>query len=264
MNQADSGRGATPFRVPVTGSMLQGIEELAANAQANSHLPKLGRESLKDVPLAICGGGPSLAGHIDALRAWNGPVWAVNRTPGWLKGRGVASTLVSVDATDDFGAFCEPDAVQEAIFSSWCNPAVVARYNSRTFDMFPLFPDGVVGTTTSAGCLAMLGFRMGYREITLFGCEGSFVDTDHVDRDEQQPDQFIIRADGGDYRTTPDLLVQCDELSRLIRGFPDHLKEQSGGLLRAMAADPDWITVAVSEALADAVFPDTELTDFPL
>jgi hypothetical protein len=45
--------------------------------------------------------------------------------------------------------------------------------------------------------------------------------------------------------------MQCDELSRLFRDVPQFLKERSGGLLRAMVADPDWLTVAVSDPLAE-------------
>lgn len=245
------GGEATPFRIPVAGRMIQEPDELARNAARNTY-PRIGREGLKDAPLAIAGGGPSLADHIDVLRAWEGPIWAVNRTPNWLHAQGVSSVLVSVDASPKPADFCEPETVSEAIFSSWCDPDVLARYSGvRVFDMFPLFADGVVGTTTTAGSMTMLAFRMGYRSVTLFGCEGSFEGVDHIDRHEALPEQFIVRANGIEYRTTPDFLLQCDEISRLIRDVPQFLKERSGGLLRAMVADPDWTTVAVSGPLKE-------------
>ena len=261
----DDGRGETPFRVPVIGHMVQGEAELSANAKANEGLPRVIQAEPRAEPLAICGGGPSLADNLDTLRAWTGPIWAVNRTPDWLNEQGIASVMVTVDASDNPGHFCSPEAVSGAILASWCNPAVVAQYSgARLVDMFPMYPDGVVGTTTTAGCMAMVAARMGYRSVTLFGCEGSFVEDDHVDRHEAQPEQFIIRADGEDYRTTPDLLMQCDELSRLIRDVPQFLKEQSGGLLRAMVADPDWETVAASGAIAETLIEDGyTLADLP-
>jgi hypothetical protein len=244
----DDGRGATPFRIPVTGSMPQGEVELARNAQANAVYPKIGREPAKMEPLAICGGGPSLADNLDALGTWPGPIWAVNRTADWLSGHDIPSVMVTVDASDNPDHFSA--LAGEAICASWCNPSVVSRYPVvRIVEMFPLHPDGVVGTTTTAGCMAMLAGRMGYRSVTLFGCEGSFSDADHVDRHDGQTHQFIIRANGAEYRTTPDLLMQCDEISRLIQAVPHFLSERSGGLLRAMISDPDWETAAVSGPL---------------
>jgi hypothetical protein len=248
----DDGRGATPFRIPVFGRTAQGEDELTHNAQANAHRARVVFGEPKDKPLAICGGGPSLAERLDELREWDGPIWAINRTPDYLAANGISSALVTVDACDNPGEFCSPESVNSALFSAWCNPAIVDRYADATVvEMFPLYPNGVVGTTTTAGCMAMVAARMGYRSVTLFGCEGSFVVSDHVDRHEARPEQFIIRAGGMDYRTTPALLMQCDELSRLFRDVPQFLKERSGGLLRAMVADPDWLTVAVSDPLAE-------------
>lgn len=247
----DRGRGETPFRINFQCAMPQSDAVLRANIAANDY-PHITRKNPHGRKLAIVGGGPSITDELNALRAWDGDIWAINRTPDYLASHAIESTLVSVDASTAKNEFCKPGSVDRAIFASWCAPAILKRYRDVcVFDMFPAVAGGIVGSTTTAGTMAAVALRLGYIDITWFGCEGSFTDQDHADCHVEYPEQLIIQAAGNDYRTCPGFLMQSEELANILNAFPKIFAERSGGLLRALIADPDWRVVAVSEGLKD-------------
>jgi len=245
---ADTGKGATPFRVTFKGYTLQSSDELIANIQANENVPALESVPFHNRKLAIVGGGPSILNNIKRLQQWDGEIWAINKTPDWCAENGIKSVLVSVDAALD--GWPDPANVTGAIFSSWCAPSVVSRYpNVRVFPMRPYVDHGIPGGSSTASSMPVVAALMGYTDITYFGCEGSFIDADHAYCDEKKPHQLIVKANGIDFRTNPAMYVQCQELSEMIKSFNGMLREESGGLLRAMCVDEQWEVVAVSEAL---------------
>lgn len=243
--QAANGGGATPFRITFKGYVEQGVATLQRNTDTNTG-QFIAPVPLHDTPLAVVGGGPSLLDHVDELRAFKGQIWAVNATAQWLIERGIDCELVSVDAV-----VCpQLTGVSRAMFATCCDPQIVRQIpNVRLFHLAPYHPEGISGGSTTAVTMASVALKLGYYDVTYYGCEGSFVDADHVYYDEARPSQLIVRAAGQDYRTTPPFLVQCEELSKICRDFPSVYKEKSGGLLRAMIADEQWSVVAVSEAL---------------
>ncbi len=247
----DSGKGATPYRINFTCSMPQDEATLSSNIAANDY-PRITPSGPHKRSLAIVGGGPSIIDHIPELREWQGDIWAINRTPDYLASHGIASTLVSVDAADNADEFCNPSNVEAAIFSSWCAPSIVERYRDVfVFDMFPAVEHGIVGTTTTAGTMGIVALKLGYVDITFFGCEGSFTGRDHAYLHVDYPAQMIVRAGDRDYRTVPGFLLQSEEMANIIRRFSMVFRERSGGLLRALIHDPEWSIVAVSESLKD-------------
>ncbi len=98
----------------------------------------------------------------------------------------------------------------------------------------------------------MLALRLGFKSIHYFGCDGSFMDSTHIDRNEARDDLVIIRAGGRDYLTAPDLLLQTQELAGLMIQHPTVYKCRSDGLLPAMVAHWDtWEWAAVSGKYRD-------------
>lgn len=244
-------RAAKPFRVNFVGYIAQTRADLYENVKQNSSYEQVQPAPVHSRPLAIVGGGPSLAQSVSILKSWPGDIWSINMTGAWLAGHKIKSTLYSVDASDNPNEMSAPDTVTDAIFSSWCAPAVVARYPKvRVFGMQPIVEDGILGGTTSAVSAPLLALKLGYTSVTFFGCESSYVDADHVDRHENKTSELIIRANGKLYRTTPALYIQAQELSKIIKEFPSVFNEQSAGLLRAMIEDDDWEVVQVSADLA--------------
>lgn len=242
---------ARPFRVNFIGVIPQDRSQLYDNVGQNANCPLVQPAPIHDRALAIVGGGPSLAQTVELLKDWPGDIWAINLTGRWLHERGIKSTVYSVDASENPSEMAPPEAVTDAIFSSWCAPNVVKQYDKvRVFHMWPIVLDGIVGGTTSAVSAPLLALKMGYKDVTFFGCESSYVDSDHVDRHEQRAEELIVRANEKLYRTTPPFYIQAQELSRIIKEFPQVFKEQSGGLLRGMIQDDNWEVVQVSEKLA--------------
>lgn len=245
------GKASAPFRVHFVGYIEQTHDELLDNVRANSCYPTVERAPPHSRPLAIVGSGPSLAQSVELLKTWPGDIWSINLAGAWLARHGVSSTLYSVDASADPDNMSPPSTVLGAIFSSWCAPYVVGRYpDVRVFHMRPVVPDGILGGTTSAVSAPLLALRLGYQSVTFFGCESSYIDSDHVDRHERRPDEMVVRANGKSYRTQPPLYIQAQELSRIIREFPQVFNEQSKGLLRAMIEDDEWEVTQVSPSLA--------------
>lgn len=242
---------ARPFRVNFIGVIPQDRTQLYKNVEQNSTYPQIEATVMHNRPLAVVGGGPSLARTYTQLKDWPGDIWAINLTGKWLHNKGIQATLYSVDASDNVAEMAPSDTVEDALLASWCAPNVVKQYDKvRVFHMWPIVPNGIVGGTTSAVSAPLLALKMGYKNVTFFGCESSYIDADHVDRHEQRAEELIVRANQKLYRTTPPFYIQAQELSRIIKEFPQVFKEQSGGLLRGMIQDDNWEVVQVSEKLA--------------
>lgn len=227
----------SPFRIEVRGECAASLEQLRENARRNAHHPRIERRKL-----AVAGGGPLLVNHLDELRQYP-EIWAINRTAEWLRKQGIPATLFTVDPL-----YIEVDC-EDRLLASCCHPDMFVG-NCRMFDLIETHPDGISGGQSSAVRAPLLALKMGYTDINFFGCECSFTDSSHIDRDDKPEQVMIIRAGGADYKVTPDMLIQCEELSQLLRTFDGAFHNRSGGLLKAMIENPDtWECVGVSAAL---------------
>lgn len=245
------GRVGTPFRISFIAQMPQSMDELHANIAANAHVPEIERVPPHGRKLAVVGGGPGVRASLSTIKKLDADIWGINRAPHFLAKHGIRSTMISVDALNDPSQFAEPEVCDGAIFSSWCDPAIVSRYDARIVHMEPLVPGGIHGAVTTAASVPLIALAMGYTDVTFFGCEGSFVDSDHAFEHVGEPHQLIIDANGAKYRTYPEFLMQCQELGAVLKQFPTVFKEASGGLLRAMLEDDNWSIDAVSTPLKD-------------
>jgi hypothetical protein len=248
-------------------------ETYVSHAQMNiaAGIPVIQWRPAHDVPLAIVGGGPSAGRALPELREWPGHIWAINQGSSWLAEVAPQAQvwLFSVDPDPCLADWVT--GVERAILGTSCHPKVFAALAGKDVQMFhtrevpglrtppeagvgpqlkaPVFgPSSVCRTFVPAALL-------GYKDVSYFGCEGSFEGDSHAYRHEARPRQMIIRAGGEDYRTTPDYYMTTQFLANVLRQYPK-LKERSGGLLRAMIQHWDtWEVVALSAALRDAVDP---------
>ena len=204
--------------------------------------------------LAIVGGGPSIRTKLNKLRKWKGDIWAINATVGYLLSKGIRSTLVSVDpcilTADDFRLH---QGAERALLAACCDPALFNAYVGRVQAFYtrdnPLAPFVAHGGNTTATRLPLLAIKMGYEDITFFGCEGSYAETSHVHENRRSDKRIYILAGGVRYCTEPHMMLQDEWLAGLLTKYPDKVKEQSGGLLRAMCRHPDWTVLGVSDAM---------------
>jgi hypothetical protein len=240
-----------PFRItfiPVRGIAATSHD---ANVAASVERKRVGISTPNGGRLAIVGGGPSVAAHIDELRDWKGDIWAINWTGQWLSDHGVASKLVTVDSS--INSIQKPRLNRGALLASCVSPSVFDEYHDvECFDMIEDDPNGIVGGSSTACRIPLLAARMGYSEVHFFGCEGSFKEGQtHVYRNETKHKNYIkINAGGTVYLTRDDLYLQCESLADVIRSFPSVFKDRSHGLLKGMIENPEtWEVVAISEEL---------------
>lgn len=187
--------------------------------------------------VAVVGGGPSLIHHIDELKAWAGPIWAINGTWAWLKDRGVKATFFTIDPKPQPLKFGPGDSALVAsvgcaeLFNSLAGGYV------RTFDLG--FHDTHTGVT-SATAAPHLAIRMGHRSVTFFGCDSSFGDDgSHVYDDDLPFGMIDVHVGGELFETKPEFVMQADDLAALCRELPGFHRNRSGGLLAALIAHPE-------------------------
>lgn len=246
-----------PFRISVRGDPPQ---DPAITREQEMLARGRGLRSALEVKasgrLAVVGGGPSLKERIGELRAGFEHVWAVNGTGAWLARNRVTSKFFSVDQmpvlADRVGF------AGEAILGTCVHPRVFNCFHSDDVLVFEVYDrndprEGAVrGWNTTATFAPALALKMGFESVHFFGCDSSFGETSHVDRNEQQPLQVLIKAGGEVYRATLGMMVQAEALSNLIREFPQYLFNHSGGLMKAMLEHPEtWEVVGFSDQLKD-------------
>lgn len=243
-------RGNIPFRINVKGVTVESFEQLYYNIEMNKGLDFITPKDAHSGKLAIVGGGSSLSNNIIDLKEWNDNIWSINKTHDWLYQHGILSTFVTVDAEPNLKFYPSREHVNNSLFASHCDPVLVRSYrNAKLFHMSPLVVSGVHGGSSTAVSMAFVALSMGYRDITFYGCESSLGNTSHIDRNDDLPNQMIIRANGEEFTTTPSLYCQVQELSRLVKFKPEWFKQKCGGLFEAMIKDDNWEIVAVSEQL---------------
>ena len=228
------------------------LDELLANAEANR---KLGYPILNERRLAVAGGGPLLEHDLEELRTWQGDIWAINYTAHWLHSKGIKSTLITIDPEEFNGEI----PVDEAIVATCVHRSTMEKLKGKKVEMFDLaetHEHGIPGSITTATRIPALSLQKGYREVHFFGVEGSYVDSDHVDRHENDPEQLLVQAGENVYRVRVGLFIQCEQLALLFKNMGMLFKNRSGGLLKAMIEHPDtWAVIGASEAVR-AKMPD--------
>lgn len=210
-------------------------------------------------PLAVIGGGPSISNHVPALRAWSGAVWAINGAMQWCRANGIAASYVTFDPErSDLEAI---RSGEECILADHLSPVAFDLLHAKVAHVLTCttYDDVLVHGTTATGT-AHLAILMGHWPVTFFGCESSYGDTMHAYQSTLEgaplpiPEHLMrVVCNGAAYLTKPELLVQAEYLSAVIRALPDVYAERSGGLLAAMVRDPDYDLVAATQALHDIV-----------
>lgn len=229
-----------PFRLQFKAVPGHDAGTSRLNIAASACFPRFKREKHAH-PVAVVGGGPLL--DLEAVRQWPGDIWAINYTADYLLDRGIECTFFTTDP------FPFKTKAYKRLLASHCDPSVFLG-QVQVFDISDETPGGVLGGTTSATRAPLLAIQMGYPGVVFFGCESCFGKTSHIDRDceRTKASLLIVRADGRDWVTSPQMLLQAEELAWFIKNT-EVFREQSGGLLRAMLNDDSWEVVGVNHAM---------------
>lgn len=223
-------------------SKLRGLREPAGNGKR----------------LALVGGGPSAADHVETLRNWPGEVWAINGAARWCWERGIKATLVT------FHPWVEvPECVTRIILGEECSPALFDACAGR--ELYVLndeTPSGQVlprGGTTATAVAIKFPF-LGFFDVTLFGLEGSYsghVTHNYTVYEDPNEPWVIVEANGQTFRTKAEFLLQGRWLAEFIHAYPIY-EERSGGLLAALVKDHDYDVIDMAPCLRAKLDPEEQ------
>lgn len=223
----------TVTRTPVPEARLA---ENVAHARTLG-LPYVADRARGRGPLNVIGRGPSVARHVEELRGREN--WACGTAWGWCRDNGIDAMLIMSDAQ---ARMADPEyvsGVKRAIVAEHCDPAVFAALKGAEVHLFDFKRDGAGTTAVSMAILSAP--VVGHFQVNLFGCDGCYAETTHVNEDIPQANMITLRCNGQIFRTNPQMINQSKELAELISGMPDYVTDRSGGLLAAMVAtDGDW------------------------
>jgi hypothetical protein len=181
--------------------------------------------------LNVIGRGPSVARHAEYLRSGDADNWACGTAWAWCRDNGIAATLICVDAHPRMADSIT--GTQQAIAASQCDPAVFAALGAA--DVALADEDKSNLGSTAAVVAAVLGATRS--SVTrLYGCEGSYAETTHANENIPQRNLMVVRANGRDFATNPQMLIQSEELAALFRMCRGAFEDYSGGLLGALIA----------------------------
>lgn len=223
---------------------------LAAHLEANKMRP--GLKPGPHPPLAVVGGHPNVADHIEDLRAWDGDVWAINGAWRWCEDRGIRASFVSIDPTDHVLRYIA--GARHAILARHCDPRCFdAVVDAECAD---IGLDAVISGPTTASAIPHLAVMRGHKRVCFFGCGASFGTATHAYADQVPPTHRLrVQTASGVFETDSGLLVQTEWLAGFIRAAPHVFSERSGELLSALIADPDYDITAASRDIHEALTP---------
>ena len=220
-------------------------EPLARNkASALGHFASITGSSGIQPKLAVVGGGPSVADHVQDLRDWDGSIWAINGAWKWCHDLGIKTSFYSLDPTPNL--IEEGWDVSHAILADQCDPTTFGTVNGAV-EVFRVgsAPNG----STSASTAPMIAAMRGHESVTLFGCDSSFADKVHVYAwDEPSGNgRLLISCGGKEYLTNPQMLMQAEYLAEIGRAVPSYVSAVGYGLLPALIEHGDYDVLAVSK-----------------
>ena len=242
------------MKVRFDGKPMVSFEQLQLNAESAKArgLPK--PETKKRPPLAIVGGGPSVASKVAELKRWKGDVWIIGTAFPWAVENGVKGTFFNIDPLPEQAEYAK--GAENAILATVCDPSVFdAIPNVIAFELVRR-ADYCNHNISAAASTPVLALEMGYTQVVYFGCESSFDYVTHAYEYENihSPEMCMwVRVGDMVYPTNPPFFMQAQELAELIRTCPLAFCEESGGLLRALTVDPEYDVIAVNKTLHDAL-----------
>lgn len=232
-------------------------------------LPVCGKLPERKGALCIAGSGPSLADHLDELR--DADVWAINGAYDYLVGHNIIPTgFVGIDplpGLSEYVLHAQPETT--FYIASSCDPEVfrvLTGFDVRTWNaeaegmLYPVGQYVVGGGTTALTRAPFLAQMMGWRDITLYGADSSFIDGRYCYRWGTYACDFDcepvkVNCNGEVFFSEIGLMKQVAQLGFMQQSFRGMLKFRCGGLmdafLRAPMMDDSDIEV-VGDARPDA------------
>lgn len=201
--------------------------------------------------LAVVGGSPEVNKHIDELREWDGEILAVNGSWQHLYDHGIKSTFYTIDPV----AF-PPRKVEKAVLGDCVNPSMVKDLadDGVEIDLVWIGRDQIQNFSTSAATVPMFAFWRGHKEVTFFGCGSSYDGKTHEYKDERSlVDVLWVECGGEEFETSPQMIMQAEQMAETIREFPQFLKVRGRGFLGALVEHGDYDITHISRNMAETL-----------
>lgn len=196
--------------------------------------------NLKERPLLVCGGGPSLgdAPCLANIRLWKSmgaEVWALNGAYNFLREHGIIPDgLVIMDARPQNISFLsQPHGSTTYYLSTMCDPSLFEKMREYKVVSWTPLVDGVedknhailIGGGSTVGTRALcLALGLGYRKFQLYGFDSSYRNVDdkaegHAFAQPLNNGELDIRVviNGKEFHCARWMARQCDELRNLVR-----------------------------------------------
>jgi SAM-dependent methyltransferase/uncharacterized Rossmann fold enzyme len=248
-----------PLIIPV--AVIPNTSEEVGDAQIRANgalpLPWLAEVPAHDGVAVICGGGPSLADHIPAIREAGGTVFGLNAAAIYLADKGVAVDYqLIIDAKEETSALVAFDA-RHRLYSSQVHPAT-AKYADCLFHLAnvgitDLLPQErveqggftLVGGGVSVGITALtVAYTLGFRKLRLYGydssnrgiCRHAYAQP----MNDSMPEMDVLWG-GKVYRASMPMKLQADAFFRYAEALQEagcEIAVEGDGLLPAMWNSP--------------------------
>ena len=251
------GRLAPQINLAIRGKLAISTEQVMQQMERNTGLglPDYREFRAGASALGVIGGGPSitLASVKQKIMGFEGDLWAINGAYGWCrKTLGIDPVFISADPHPEVADWAR-GAKRALIESRAAKETVEALRDSETY----IFDAGTAPGQIACGsstvtAIPHIAVRVGYKSVTLFGCDSCFSPSvgTHAYHNERRGQLLLVEADGQQFITGLDFYQQAIELSGYIREVPAYIKEESGGLLRAMVKDQAHRILWLSEEVA--------------
>jgi hypothetical protein len=218
------------------------------------YLPEVPIGNPREKPLLIVGSGPSLADTLDVLRNTEGDILAINEAHDWLLDNGVRPNYYGQMEISPWPKDVLTKPQQDCVYLL---PSMSAPENFDRLEGYhvavwhawtgigeeKLLPGKMIvsGSGVFSVRAISLGMLMGYRKFEMFGCDGSFREKTHVDRDRDvaRSDALDVEYLGKKYKSAHYLMKGVYDLQRYCGNF-NHwfsLKCHGEGLMQTMHRD---------------------------
>lgn len=223
----------------------------------------------KEGPLAVVASGPSVADHLDELRQWPGEIWAINGAYDYLQAQGIIPQgFFAVDPVPGLAEYVK-QAKSETTFylASVCDPSVMDELKGHSVQlwhgaceddaMYPKDSKLVAGGTTAVTRAPFLALMLGWRDITLFGVDSSYILTSPYcyswgtyKEDTKAPISPVMINGEGPFYSEMGLLKQISQIHAMLEMYNNRpsrinpncdrqiLKVRAAGLLDAFLRSP--------------------------
>ncbi len=256
----------TALTFGVDGLMAAGCNTTAEITRANlavnveRDIPWLETEPLKDKPLVIVAGGPSLKKYWYHINSHDGDVMALNNAYPFLTERGIfPKYFMMLDAREQNKEFLRSACPHTRHYiAGQCSPIIFDKLKGWDVRLYLTIMPGALEAVAHidkpkvriAGCVGTVGIKalcmayaLGYRELHLYGYDSSYDQNEHHAFPQKLNDDVAtidVYLDGARYVTTPTLSHQVSEFCQMAgdmtRAFGFDINLHCEGLLPDMVA----------------------------